>query len=90
MKMLTIAMAAVTLIGASALAQTQGQTHASHDYKKTAPSSERPDCEAMKKKMGLGAQHSHAEQKGVVAKSRMNSEHDRCRAEAKKTADNAK
>lgn len=68
----------------------QGQTHASHDYRKFTASSEKPDCKATAKKMGLGQQHSHAEQKGVVAKSAMNKEHDRCRAEAKKTPDKAK
>lgn len=90
MKTLMVAMAALTLIGAPALARTQGQTHASHDYKKSTAASEKPDCEAMAKQMGLGPQHSHAEQRGVVAKSAMNKEHDRCRAKAKTTTEKTK
>lgn len=38
-----------TLVGVSVLAKTHGQTHASHDYKKSTASSEKPDCKPIAK-----------------------------------------
>lgn len=84
MRVLVTALAATMLFGSPALAQTQGQTHASHGPAKPASAAEKPDCEAMAKKMGLDRQHSHAEHKGTVAQSPMNLQHEHCKAKAKK------
>lgn len=78
-------LAAITLFGSPALAQTQGQTHASHGPAKPAGAAGKHDCEAMAKKMGLDRQHSHAEHKGTVAHSPMNMQHEHCKAKAKKS-----
>jgi hypothetical protein len=77
MNKLMIALASVVMATAPAAAQTQGQTHASHGPAKPA---EKVGCKTMAKKMGMGQQHSHAEEKGTVAHSAMNHEHMRCKA----------
>lgn len=85
MNKLMIALAGAVIVAAPAAAQTQGQTHASHGPAKTAKAVEdKGDCDAMAKKMGTGQQHSHAEEKGTVARSAMNHQHMRCKAEQDK------
>jgi hypothetical protein len=41
---------------------------------------ERARCEAMRAEMGTQPRHRHQEDKGTVARSPMNREHQRCRA----------
>lgn len=40
---------------------------------------ERARCQAMMEGMGLGPQHSHAEERGTIGQTPMNREHARCR-----------
>lgn len=79
MKPLTACMA--LSLGLLAGCATTGQQSAA-----SATPEELARCQAMREGMGLGSQHSHAEERGTIIQTPMNREHARCREILKQPA----